>query len=152
MTRIVVISGSVGRAIVSPGALLPAEKAFVGRQYEIRRMYAVQFADDWLIFTPRHGLVRPERPIDPRYGFDSIRRDPEFIAQLARQLADNRAESFDWIEVLAAREVATVLRSALDTHEDRIVAPVDGLPMGQRSLEIHRRVVAGRPFDLARGK
>ena len=145
MTRLVIIAASTARAVPAAGDLVRAEDAYTRWPYERRRDYARRFADAWLIFSAKWGLLAPSQLIDPSYVAYGIEADE---ALLVRQLRENGADRYDVIEVLAGEKYLALLRAPARTIGLRLAAPLRGrgLRMGEQSVEINKCLKRGEPF------
>jgi hypothetical protein len=143
--RLVIISEASNRGLPGTGPRA-ARDIYGGRPWDLRKRYAEAFADEWLVISATYGLVRPTDRLEPGYKEGSL-TTPQLEERLKSQAREFQLGRFGLIEILAGRDYVDAILKCFGDLTDRVFAPLDGLSMGDRSLAIHRRILAREPFE-----
>lgn len=137
----------------------PASELYVSDLFRKSRAYAERHADAWLVLSAAHGVVEPASVLAPydvtlsKMGAADVRawgkRVADELAVAVARIASEAGRSLADVElVLLAGERYASFRVAFETRLPavRIVAPLDGMQIGER-LSFLKRELSAAPAN-----
>lgn len=125
---------------------LPAKELYTGALFRAARRYAELSGHRWAIVSVEAGVVTPETLVKP--GVQALPRQLDRARAwgklAARAIEEIRARDpvglllGQSVEILANREIAEVLREALEAIDIESRQPLAGLPMGARLRRLRK--------------
>jgi len=116
------------------GSRLPAKDLYASTLFRSSRAWAERMANDWYILSAKHGLVDPDRPLDP-YDLSlkqlGVHELEEWRIRVISALQE-KVITGDIITLLASRAYITPIESWLRDAGVRIHVPLDGRSLGFR--------------------
>ena len=132
--RRLVLVGCVKSKVSHPA---PAKDLYNSTLWSKRRRYAELSGMPWAILSAEHGMVDPDRVLEPydRYlGRESASYKRQWGAKTAVQVLDRTAElGIAAVEIHAgAPYVENGLRARLESAAVEVLWPVEGMPFGKQ--------------------
>jgi len=84
-----------------------AQNLYTSTYFKLKKRYAKQHGDEWLILSAKHGLIKPEKIIEP-YEAHIKNRKPK--------IDNTKLEEHDEIEILAGKRYTQYLKDYTDTE------------------------------------
>jgi hypothetical protein len=124
----------------------PAIEAYTGAMVRLNRQYAAQFADAWIMLSPKYGFIAPDFVIPATYdvSFRLPATHPIAADQLQRQVRERRLDTFTDVTGLGGSGYRGAIQAAFAGTSVRLHYPFAGLPIGKMMQATKAATIARR--------
>lgn len=119
-----------------------AKFAYISNYFNLNKEYGKKFSDRWVILSAKYGFIDPDFIIEKDYNVTFKRKEtnPISIEELRKQVDQKRLDGFDRVIVLGGRDYALIVREAFKNTNCRIIAPLEGFPIGLAMQKVRRAI------------
>lgn len=137
---------------------IPARFAYTGSLFRANRAFAKRHGDRWVVLSAKYGFIAPDFVIPGDYDvtFDGRAAGAISVYELRRQVRAQGLDRFDVVIALGGAAYASRVRAAFSGSAARVIAPVEGLRLGEMLRRMKAIIVTGVPealqptFDVSR--
>lgn len=93
-----------------------AKQTYIGTFHTLCRNYALQFTDQWVVLSAKHGFLLPDDIVDQNYDVTFNQKDGEIITLdcLRRQVKEKKLDQYDELIILTGKKYKKVIEGSFD--------------------------------------
>ena len=115
-----------------------AKNAYIGAPFRVNRTFAERFADKWIIFSAKYGLIDPDFiiPEDYEVTFTKPSTNPITIDDIKNQLK-NRKDllGYDAVIALGGQDYTDIVKQVFRNFS-KVLLPTEGLSLFETMHEV----------------
>lgn len=93
-----------------------AKHTYIGTFHTLCRNYAIQFTDQWVVLSAKHGFLLPEDIVDENYDVTFNQKSNEIITmeRLQKQVREKELDQYDELIILTGKKYKKVIEGSFD--------------------------------------
>lgn len=98
-----------------------AKHAYIGTFHTLCRNYTLQFIDQWVVLSAKHGFLLPEDMVDENYDvtFNQDSNEIITIEKLQEQVREKKLDQFDELIILTGKKYKKVIEGSFNDDMPR---------------------------------